>query len=337
MCAVYAQSCGEQALGHAGHPDAYLVFELPTPWPHRIFEASDDLQSLQEMRMRLYQSGFLFAAVGVAPDQTYSESGTMRVVHLRRPAVPFARFERTEYLLPAGAEIFPLAEALFDRPERSPAFDRHRVPARAGRDLLVCTHGSVDVCCGKFGYPTYQSLRRQLAGDPALRVWRATHFGGHRFAPTILDLPEARYWAFLDAAALEQILHRTGPVESILPHYRGWAGLDSVWAQIAEGEAFRREGWAWLDYEKQGVTNVNEDERSAHVRIDFAGPDGAPGAYEAVVEVGGVTALPLCGERPAEAHHEGKEYRIGWMERVEPSCDLPALTRDDHLSIPQES
>jgi hypothetical protein len=318
MCAVYAQACGEQALGHAGHPDAYFLFELPTPWPHRIFESREDLRALQALRMRLYEGGFLLAAVGVAPDREYSQPETMRVVHLRRPTGPFARFEREEYLLPAEGTLFPLAEALFDRPDQRPAFQRYRVPAREGRDLLVCTHGSVDICCGTFGYPTYQSLRQKLASNPAIRVWRASHFGGHRFAPTVLDLPEGRYWGFLTDTALEQIVRRTGPVESILPHYRGWAGLDSVWAQIAEGEAFRRESWDWIDYQKRSTTfDVDADEQKAAVRIDFAGVDGrVRGCYEATVEVSEVKPLPLCGERPEEAHYEGKEYRLVEFSRV---------------------
>ena len=60
----------------------------------------------------------------------------------------------------------------------------HEVEAGA-RDILVCTHGARDACCGKFGYGFYVEMRGLAAvrGD-GVRVWRTSHLGGHRFAPT---------------------------------------------------------------------------------------------------------------------------------------------------------
>ncbi|HEX2281538.1 MAG TPA: sucrase ferredoxin, partial [Thermomicrobiales bacterium] len=198
--------------------------------------------------------------------------------------------------------------------------DRYRTDAGSVRDLLVCTHGAVDVCCGKFGYPIYQSLRDRYAPavSPDIRVWRASHFGGHRFAPTMLDLAEGRYWAFLDDAVLRQIVERTGPIDPLLPHYRGWAGADRAWSQVAEGEAFRREGWGWLDYAKSTTTyRVDDTERHAEVRIDFTSADGlVRGAYEATVETAESRPMPLCGERPEETSHEGRQYQITRMDLV---------------------
>jgi hypothetical protein len=320
MCSVYARACEEQAIGHAGHPSAYLLFEAPTPWPYCLFESSDDFRSLQALRMRHYESGFLFSAVALAPDRDYSRAGIRRVIHLRRPDGPFDQFLRKEYLLPAGDGVFLLARVIFDQSDHLRDFDRHRVDTGPVRDLLVCTHGAVDVCCGKFGYPIYQSLRGRYRPDtsPDVRVWRASHFGGHRFAPTMLDLAEGRYWAFLDDAVLRQIVERSGPIDPLLSHYRGWAGADTAWSQVVEGEAFRREGWDWLDYRKSVTTRqFDSDECRAQVRIDFVSADGlVRGAYEATVEVAESRPMPLCGERPEEAHYEGHQYQVSRMSRI---------------------
>ena len=45
---------------------------------------------------------------------------------------------------------------------------------------------SRDTCCGTLGYPLYSQLRG-LADSTggALRVWQATHFQFHRFAPVV--------------------------------------------------------------------------------------------------------------------------------------------------------
>ena len=59
-------------------------------------------------------------------------------------------------------------------------------PLRA-HQYFVCTNGQRDVCCARFGLPTYAALRERV-GE---RVWQTTHVGGHRFAPNVLTLPRA--------------------------------------------------------------------------------------------------------------------------------------------------
>lgn len=59
--------------------------------------------------------------------------------------------------------------------------------------LLVCTHGSRDICCGKLGPRLAQALRS--AGHP--EVWEVSHIGGHRFAPTLWHLPSWRVYGRL--------------------------------------------------------------------------------------------------------------------------------------------
>ena len=56
---------------------------------------------------------------------------------------------------------------------------------------MVCTHGNIDAACARFGYPIYQQLRQNYATQ-SLRVWRCSHFGGHQFAPTLIDFPSGR-------------------------------------------------------------------------------------------------------------------------------------------------
>lgn len=60
--------------------------------------------------------------------------------------------------------------------------------ARAAAEplVLVCTNGRRDVCCAKLGVPVAQALR----GQAGVEVWQTTHLGGHRFAATLLCLPE---------------------------------------------------------------------------------------------------------------------------------------------------
>lgn len=52
--------------------------------------------------------------------------------------------------------------------------------------ILVCTHGSRDRCCGKLGGFIYAKAHKKAPEQ----VWQASHLGGHRFAPTLLVLPQ---------------------------------------------------------------------------------------------------------------------------------------------------
>ena len=77
--------------------------------------------------------------------------------------------------------------------------------------LPFCTHGTVDVACARFGYPLYRYLRDGFGGEEGgVRVWRASHFGGHVFAPTLIDLPSGLYWAYVTPAQARPLIERSG-------------------------------------------------------------------------------------------------------------------------------
>ena len=134
--------------------------------------------------------------------------------------------------------------------------------ATMGRDLLVCTHGSRDRCCGSLGTKLERTLPSLADGDSQTRVWRTSHTGGHRFAPTALLLPEGSGWGYLDESVLDKILHRSGPVEDVLPHYRGCAGLSSPRIQALERTVLAEVGWGLLDCPRHG-----SEERDGTVRL----------------------------------------------------------------------
>ena len=142
-------------------------------------------------------------------------------------------------------------------------------------------------------------------------MWRTSHIGGHRFAPTLIDFPEGRYWGHLEPDALEKLVLRKGFVSELGRFYRGWAGLSGKFEQIAEREIFVREGWEWTRYLKSGRTlKVDENEDRAEVRIEYATPGGSilrPGkrsvsssrAQRAREELGRDPARRPGGARPA--------------------------------------
>ena len=297
----------ERGLHPAGHADSLaeglLLLEAPLPWRRELYQVAgalpQEMIDLYALWLQRYQAGQPYnqRAVLLAPDAHYSRPGWRRVLFYTRPAGAFAEFPMTEYLVPE-AEAGALVWALYEARERLAAFERYRIPAagareRRRRDILVCTHGTVDVACARFGYPLYRYLRDHFAADD-LRVWRASHFGGHVFAPTLIDLPSGHFWAYVAEAQARQIVARSGPVSALAGHLRGWAGLASSEEQAADCALWQQEGWAWFDCARQGQIVAGAEAGAeagaagpapATVRIDYTRPDGRQGSYRAQVAV----------------------------------------------------
>jgi hypothetical protein len=165
------------------------------------------------------------------------------------------------------------------------------------RWLLTCTHGRVDAACAKFGIQAAQQLE---AYSDVVALGRCAHFGGHRFAPTLVELPSLRFWGRLQPDTLSSLALQQGDLEQLLcTCYRGWAGLDG-YTQLLERQAWLEHGWAWLGYRVSGAVVACEGEWDrqrfvypsgqdnspewAEVRLEYQAPNGARGVYTGVVE-----------------------------------------------------
>ncbi|MFH5183356.1 sucrase ferredoxin [Paenibacillus sp. TAB 01] len=310
--AVRRQYCAQVSAGHREDPigsapghRVYLLVEVPLPWQDQVEQSAHFPAGLNEvLREAAKHSKFRF--LGFCSETNASPVGWRRVIRYSKAGQPLTLFDKKEYVVPEG-ELNALVQALLMDSELS-SFDRYTEKPGQVRDLLVCTHGSHDACCGKFGYPLYKEIEQRYAGteEMQLRVWRTSHFGGHRHAPTLIDFPEGRYWAQLKPELLDTLIKREGSVERISRNYRGWGGINAF-AQVAERAAFVQEGWKWNHYEKK-CTVVNQDERSAYVTLEYRTPDGSEqGSYEAHVSVS-QTVIPIggCGQAGSEA----KQYEL---------------------------
>lgn len=316
-CNCLALERGLDPVGYAGSFDDAIIVEMPLPWRRDMMMQADPLPQqvidLLALWLSEYQETgqYRHRPLVIAPDDEYSREGYRRVMLYTRPAGPFARFNKIEYLVPVD-ELGPLVWALYEDRKELPRFEPYCVPdTNQIRDILVCTHGTVDAACAKFGYPLYKHMRETYRSDH-LRVWRVSHFGGHVFAPTLMDMPVGHYWAYVENKQAAQIIQRTGDVSALRGHYRGWAGLDDSFQQTAECALWQQHGWDWFDYLKFGEIIVqdskNEEPEWANVQLHWQSPDAGEASSQMRVEVSQrIETHPSTGKPDTYAY---PQYRI---------------------------
>lgn len=324
LCSLVSAASGEDPLGSAWATPRYLLVELALPWGYDLLAGQHMPAGLREFVEELYEQGRDWGLIGMAPDEAYSVPGMARVIDLALPEPPFRAYARREYLIPPDGLVAAL-RTMADDPG-SVLLDAYRQAPSAVRDLLVCTHGAVDACCAKFGYPIYRRLRQIAAeSDADVRVWRCTHFGGHRFAATLLDMPEGRYWGRLEARHLAHLVRRDVPTAELRGCYRGWAALPHPLQQIAEGEAFVRGGWAWTECAVTPSPPPPEEATSAEVTFSY-NHEASGERGEMVVEVVRDGSVMTQMESTAPEIVEAPQYR-SVVRRVTPEGGLLAGER----------
>lgn len=257
FCSLVSKANGEDPIGSAPTADHWLVVEYAQPWLEDMFHTDPQITLFIKLLKRLFiWRGLVMWPILVAPDREYSRRGETRVMHYYRPKKQFAQFAKHEFIVPEdelSRLITALLRYLMKQPNEFSYFRRYRHETNHIREMLVCTHGNVDVACARFGNPIYKMLRYEYAKDSQLRVWRCSHFGGHKFAPTLADFPDGHYWGHLEPDMLDQLVYRYGDVTRLRPFYRGWGGLNPL-EQVAEREIWMTEGWDWLSSRRQGKT-----------------------------------------------------------------------------------
>ncbi|KST66001.1 sucrase ferredoxin [Mastigocoleus testarum] len=326
FCSLVSKANKEDPIGTAGNYDHWLIIEIPKPWPQEIFEKNPTIKSLMGLFQELvFQHGIKLKPILIAPDREYSYPGFTRLFYYYRPAKLFSQFEKQEFIVPeskAAGLVRAIFKHLMQQPNDLSEFVQYQKQTSHIRELMVCTHTQVDLACGRFGTPIYRQLRTEYASKENLRVWQTTHFGGHQFAPTLIDLPQGCLWGHLEPDVLDLLVHRNGSVSRLCEYYRGWTGLKKF-EQIAEREIWMQSRWNWLNYLKAGkilaVEEVAEGQKAdwAEVRIDFAATDGSTkGAYEARIEACGEAMTALNSAKKMELKTV-KQYRVSSLVKVD--------------------
>lgn len=304
-CSEWARSQHLDPAGTAGHYKGFLLVEHPLPWPSDASLAGG-LAGVSE----------LAASAGLRLQLLYGErqpvrtgDGRRRVVCYRQVRQGWAgKLARTERVVPAG-EVLEAATELVSAPvvAARPAGEDALV------DVLVCTHGQRDACCGAKGMGLFTELVEDplATEDVPVRLWRTSHTGGHRFAPSAVVLPGATMWAYADDALLREAARATAGEAGTAPHhYRGCATLGSPRGQALERAVFAEVGWALLrdDRHLSEAPDAPQAPKAPAGRLRLE--TRANGVWEGTVREARRVPQPECRSDPATATKYGVEWAV---------------------------
>lgn len=249
-CSQFHRERGSLLPGSAPECTRWLFWDRPRPWPARI-------EKLAEVELW----GPDIKRLGAKLLFSHATQARVRAWEWRAGQARGGTFESLEQAL-----------AFFETEGAAPAPEL----------FAVCSHGSRDTCCGRYGPGVAAALAR--AGADVIEV---SHPGGHRFAPTTLAFPEFRCYGNLSPEEVPAFLERQRAGIYQPEHYRGplWLGKAG---QVAEAAVWRVSG------------RSPRDARVAHLEGDLVQLETAAGSFEVRLEATSFQGPASCGEEDGE-------------------------------------
>lgn len=306
-CAIAAQRAEEDLISTAGHYQAYVLIECPMPWAAIAFHSDCIPQSLgQYIQATKTQKSVQFLCInrGVSTPPKH----ITLIVYERTDictASPNAGqqisrftggYRGYEFHLADLKQVVPCLDAYWNGQfphtyfyqhlgPNIPQQDTHQQHTHQQRlqDILVCTHGMRDKCCARLGQPFFREAKRMAKQGnlPHTRVWQVSHIGGHRFAPTIISLPDGRYYGRLSLSTLQAIIMRHGSIHQLRSAYRGWGILPSP-LQVLERRLLFSHGWSWFNHTiTYRPTTANNNHHPIQAEISVRQASGTITMYRA--------------------------------------------------------
>jgi hypothetical protein len=267
FCSDASRQADEDIIGSGTNYETYILVECPPPWSHTALESKTIPDSLRELAAEIKQRQLPARILLIANNKTRKKKRTKVLIYDQKKERLSKGYAKTEFVVSNLDDVAKRVRDYFagNVPPHPPQFSKER-------DIIICTHGSHDACCARYGNPFYMKALANIAhlGLPKIRLWKASHFGGHRFAPTAIDFPEGRYYGKLDQDSFKSILTRTGDIQCLRKVYRGW-GILPTEIQVLERELILKHGWDWFNYKVAGtILERHADDSLIKAEITFA-------------------------------------------------------------------
>ncbi|MBS9386130.1 MAG: sucrase ferredoxin [Dolichospermum sp. BR01] len=311
FCADHSREIQEDVIGSATNHQTYILVECPTPWVSEAFNSKWVPDNLRILVADVKRAKLSIHFLLIANDKTHREEQTTLLIYQQEKGLSNG-YRKQEFKLPNIEQVAGVV-----RKWLTGVSVDDEIASNTTRDILVCTHGSHDQCCAKYGNPFYFHAQNTIFDLQLnhLRIWRSSHFGGHRFAPTAIDFPQGRYYGVLDQDTFKSILTQTGDIECLNKVYRGWGILPNP-LQILERELMLRLGWDWFNYKVTGkILEKSLDNQTILGELSFEQPSGTLYTYQAKLVKDDIKTQTLKGSCDASREVVYVKYAVSnlWL------------------------
>ncbi|QSV53674.1 MAG: sucrase ferredoxin [Dolichospermum sp. UKL201] len=311
FCADHSREIQEDVIGSATNHQTYILVECPTPWVSEAFNSKWVPDNLRILVADVKRAKLSIHFLLIANDETHREEQTTLLIYQQEKGSSNG-YRKQEFKLPNIEQVAGVV-----RKWLTGVSVDDEIASNPTRDILVCTHGSHDQCCAKYGNPFYFHAQNTIFDLQLnhLRIWRSSHFGGHRFAPTAIDFPQGRYYGVLDQDTFKSILTQTGDIECLNKVYRGWGILPNP-LQILERELMLRLGWDWFNYKVTGkILEKSLDNQTILGELSFEQPSGTLYTYQAKLVKDDIKTQTLKGSCDASREVVYVKYAVSnlWL------------------------
>ena len=311
FCADHSREIQEDVIGSATNHQTYILVECPTPWVSEAFNSKWVPDNLRILVADVKRAKLSIHFLLIANDETHREEQTTLLIYQQEKGLSNG-YRKQEFKLPNIEQVAGVV-----RKWLTGVSVDDEIASNPTRDILVCTHGSHDQCCAKYGNPFYFHAQNTIFDLQLnhLRIWRSSHFGGHRFAPTAIDFPQGRYYGVLDQDTFKSILTQTGNIECLNKVYRGWGILPNP-LQILERELMLHLGWDWFNYKVTGkILEKSLDNQTILGELSFEQPSGTLYTYQAKLVKDDIKTQTLKGSCDASREVVYVKYAVSnlWL------------------------
>ncbi|MGD1716586.1 sucrase ferredoxin [Dapis sp. BLCC M172] len=307
FCADGCREADEDIIGSGTNYAVYVLIECPYPWEYNAFESRYFPKNLEILMTEVNRAKLSLRFLLITQNQNYRQNNRKILIYEKEERSFINGYKKYEFDVDHPEKIAPIIQKylvgdnLDTKTKNNPT-----------RDILVCTHGSHDKCCAKYGNPFYTEAKKSISqlGLKNTRIWKASHFGGHRFAPTIIDFPDGRYYGLLNQESFQAILLRNENIELLNRVYRGW-GILPTCIQVLERELIFRQGWEWFEYKINLLyLDINSDKTLIKTQLGVLKPDGYQYICQAKLVKDETKTIQLKGSCNASKESEFIKYSV---------------------------
>lgn len=284
-CTRASEAAGEPIAGTAAaRVDAWLLLEYRGAWASKAWESAEVSPAVRT-HVDAWARATTGSRIQLVRRRAESQGLALYLVSSRQSRPLAARFELADHDAIVALDLVAATAAL-----RAGTLPGGAEPL-ARPLVLVCTNGKRDRCCAKWGLPVYDAI----AERPDIDAWQTTHLGGHRFAATLVWLPEGLCFGRVTPQGIDALVD-AGLRREIDP-------LSCLRGRTALSEAAQAAECAWrLEHGALGFDDVvveRDEQQGDHGEIE-ASVRGSRVQLHMHAQATGASAPPSCG-KPIEA------------------------------------